>query len=97
MDKQIDAVVAAYNNLRRAENALYESSAWARKRALEHKMIAELADREREELDVLLQALRTSHAEWENAYSALRYAAQRSAEIRRALLLENPPLAARGG
>ena len=88
MDKQIEAVVTAHNNLRRAENALYESSAWARKRALDHN---ELTDKEREELDVLLQALRVAHNQWADAYYALHYAAQRSAEIRRALLLENPP------
>ena len=91
MDKQIEAFVAAHNNLTRAETALRESHAWARKRALDHKMIAELTDKEREELDVLLQALRIAHSEWTDAYYALRAAAQRSAEIRRALLLENPP------
>lgn len=96
MDTQIEAVVAAHNNLTRAENALHESRVWARKRALDHsaldhKMIAELTDKEREELDVLLQALRIAHAEWADAYYALRAAEQRSAEIRRALLLENPP------
>ena len=91
MDKQIEAIVAAHNNLTSAETALRESNAWARKRALDHKMIAELTDKEREELDVLLQALRIAHAEWADAYCALKYAAQRSEETRRALLLENPP------
>ena len=96
MNKQIAAVVAAHSNLTRAETALQESTLWARRRALNRAgsssvMAAELTAQENEELDALLQALRTAHAEWTAAFYALRCAAQKSADLRRSLLVENPP------